>query len=66
MDETDEANAAVWSPDGKYLLVPRDSDRTLDGPKDLWIMDLDGRWMGQVTHDPSNYGTYSWAPASGS
>jgi Tol biopolymer transport system component len=66
LDETDEANAAVWSPDGQYLLVPRDSDKTLDGPKDLWIMDLEGRWIGQVTHDPSNYGTYSWAPGSGS
>jgi Tol biopolymer transport system component len=61
--ETDEANAAVWSPDGKYLLVPRDSDSTLDGPRDLWIMDLEGRWIGQVTHEPSNYSTYSWAPA---
>jgi Tol biopolymer transport system component len=60
--ETDEANAAVWSPDGKYLLVPRDSDSSLNGPRDLWIMDLDGRWIGQVTHGPSNYSTYSWAP----
>ena len=66
LDETDEANAAVWSPDGKYLLVPRDSDSTIDGPRDLWIMDLEGRWIGQVTHEPSNYATYSWAPASGS
>jgi TolB protein len=66
LDETDEANAAVWSPDGKYLLVTRDSDKTLDGPKDLWIMDLEDRWIGQVTHDPSNYGTYSWASAPGS
>ena len=66
LDETDEANAAVWSPDGQYLLVPRDSDKTVDGPTDLWIMDLEGRWIGQVTHEPSNYGTYSWAPASGS
>jgi Tol biopolymer transport system component len=63
-DETDEANAAVWSPDGKYLLVPRDSDSSLDGPRDLWIMDLEGHWIGQVTHEPSNYSTYSWAPAS--
>jgi WD40 repeat protein len=62
-DETDEANAAVWSPDGKYLLVPRDSDSSVDGPRDLWIMDLEGHWIGQVTHEPSNYGTYSWAPA---
>lgn len=64
IDEGDEANAAVWSPDGKYLLVPRDSDRSYDGPRDLWIMDLDGVWIGQVTHEPSDYGTYSWAPAS--
>ena len=66
LDETDEANAAVWSPDGKYLLVPRDSDEPDDGLRDLWIMDLEGHWVGQVTHEPSNYGTYSWAPASGS
>jgi Tol biopolymer transport system component len=65
-DETDEANAAVWSPDGKYLLVPRDSDETVDGPKDLWIMDLRGTWVTQVTHEPSIYGTYSWAPLIGS
>jgi Tol biopolymer transport system component len=65
LDETDEANAAVWSPDGKYLLVPRDSDKTIDGPRDLWILDLDGTWITQVTHEPSNYGTYSWAPAPG-
>jgi hypothetical protein len=64
--ETDEANAAVWSPDGQYLLVPRDSDESIDGPRDLWILDLEGRWIGQVTHEPSNYATYSWAPASGS
>jgi WD40 repeat protein len=65
-DETDEANAAVWSPDGEYLLVPRDSDKTIDGPRDLWIMDTEGTWINQVTHEPSNYGTYSWAPAPGS
>ena len=61
-DETDEANASVWSPDGEYLLVARDSDATLDGPIDLWIMDLDGNYVGQVTDEPSEYGTYSWAP----
>ncbi len=62
-DETDEASAAVWSPDGSHLLVSRDSDATHDGPHDLWVMDLDGTWVSQVTHDPSSYGTYSWAPA---
>jgi len=65
-EETDEANAAVWSPDGKFLLVSRDSDATHDGPHDLWIMDLEGHYLGQVTDEPSNYGTYSWAPATGS
>ena len=66
LDEMDEANAAVWSPDGKYLLVPRDSDNTVDGPRDLWILDLEGAWVIQVTHEPSNYATYLWAPTSGS
>lgn len=65
-DETDEANAPAWSPDGNFLLVARDSDASVDGPQDLWIMDLEGRWVTQVTHEPSTYGTYSWAPASGS
>jgi hypothetical protein len=37
-------------------------DSTLDGPPP-WIMDPEGRWIGQVTHEPSNYSTYSWAPA---
>ena len=32
--------------------------------RDLWIMDLEGTYVGQVTHEPSNYGIYSWAPAS--
>jgi Tol biopolymer transport system component len=64
-DETDEANAAVWSPDGRYLLAIRDSDTTVDGRYDLWILDLEGSWIGQVTHEPSSYSTYHWAPASG-
>jgi TolB protein len=63
IDETDEANAAVWSPDGMYLLARRDSDATVDGPNDLWVMDLEGTWVSQVTRKPSGYGTYSWAPA---
>jgi Tol biopolymer transport system component len=62
-DETDEANAGVFSPDGKHLLVIRDSDASVDGPQDLWIMDLEGHYLGQVTHEPSKYGTYSWAPS---
>jgi TolB protein len=61
-DESDEANAAVWSPDARHLLVQRDSDATVDGRSDLWILDLEGQWIGQVTHEPSSYGTYWWAP----
>lgn len=66
IDETDEANAAVWSQDGDFLLVRRDLDVTTDELNDLWIMGLDGTWIGQVTHQPSSYGTYTWAPAPGS
>ena len=64
-DESDEAAAGAWSPDGTYLLVQRDSDDSVDGPRDLWIMDLEGHYIGQVTHQPSSYGTYSWAPKGG-
>jgi Tol biopolymer transport system component len=59
---SDQAEVGVWSPDGKYLLVQRGAG----GINDLWIMDLEGAYIGQVTHEPSSYGTYSWAPASGS
>jgi WD40 repeat protein len=54
-----QAAAGMWSPDGKYLLVQygRPQDQW-----DLWIMDLEGQYLGQVTHEPSSYGTYSWAP----
>lgn len=61
-DGSDQAEVGVWSPDGKYLLVQRGAG----GVNDLWIMDLDGTFIGQVTHEPSSYGTYGWAPASGS
>jgi TolB protein len=63
LDEKDEANTSFWSPDGKYLVVNRDSDASLDGPKDIWIMDLEGRYLGQVTHAPSDISIYGWAPA---
>ena len=65
LDETDEANSAFWSPDGRYLVVNRDSDASLDGPRDIWLMDLEGRYVGQVTHTPSDYGIYGWAPRAG-
>ena len=61
-DGSDQAEVGVWSPDAKYLLVQRGAP----GASDLWIMDLDGTFISQVTHESSSYGTYSWAPASGS
>ena len=66
LDEADEANAAVWAPDGAYLLVPRDGESGSDEERDLWILDLKGNWITQVTDDPSTYGTYAWAAAPGS
>ena len=43
----------------------RDSDASLDGPRDIWLMDLEGRYVGQVTHTPSDYSIYGWAPRAG-
>jgi hypothetical protein len=48
----------------RYFTINTDgTNETAVYPRDLWIMDLDGHWIGQVTHGPSNYSTYSWAPA---
>ncbi len=60
-DGSDEVAGGAWSPDGKYLLVLRGPDAR----HDLWIMDLEGTFISQVTHEPSDYGVYSWAPVSG-
>jgi Tol biopolymer transport system component len=52
---------AVWSPDGTRLLftvVP-------GGPVkrgDLWIVDLDGTGLTQLTDTPAQYFGYSWQP----
>lgn len=51
----------VWSPDGKHLLVRRGDP----GREDLWIVDLHGNTVGQVTHEPSTYHGYWWAPTRG-
>jgi hypothetical protein len=61
--ESDEAANSVWSPDGTTLLVQRDEGGR-DDLRNLWIMDLEGNYLGQVTHQPSAYGSYSWAPAA--
>jgi Tol biopolymer transport system component len=54
----------AWSPDGTVLLV-RNEDVGRSDNTDLWVMDLDGNWVGQVTHQPSSYGFHSWAPGPG-
>ena len=59
-DASDDQKAPVWSPNGDDLLVWRGKA----DQRDLWIMDLEGRYLGQVTHEPSSYGTSSWAPPS--
>ena len=61
-DGSDEVAGGAWSPGGDALLVLRGPDMR----HDLWIMDLEGTFIGQVTHEPSDYGTYSWAPPTGS
>jgi Tol biopolymer transport system component len=57
---SDRAAGAVWSPTGDALLVIRRSN----AGEDMWIMDLGGNYISQVTHEPADYGSYSWAPAS--
>jgi len=61
--ESDEAANGVWSPDGTTLLVQRDEGGR-DDVRNLWIMDLEGTYLGQVTHLPSAYALYSWAPTA--
>jgi Tol biopolymer transport system component len=60
-ETSDRASWGVWSSDGKALLVQNDNTRK-GGRTDLWVMDLEGTFLGQITHDPSEYGFYSWAP----
>ena len=50
----------VWSPDGTHFLVRRGDQ----GRNDLWIMDLEGTFVWQVTHKPSAYDIYAWAGPS--
>jgi WD40 repeat protein len=57
---TDETAMPMWSPDGNHVLVRRGGAE--DG--DLWIMDLEGTYVANVTHEPSDYGLFSWATAT--
>jgi Tol biopolymer transport system component len=59
----------VWSPDGAQLLFIRGSladptrvsgqDITL---ADLWVANVDGSDLRQLTHQPAEYEQYAWAP----
>ena len=59
---SDKASWGTWSSDGEALLVQNDNTRQR-GKTDLWVMDLEGNFIGQVTHEPSEYAFYSWAPS---
>lgn len=57
-DASQAITMPTWSPDGSHLLVRRGERRS----NDLWIMDLEGTFVSQVTHRPAAYDIYSWAP----
>jgi hypothetical protein len=46
----------VWSPDGSDLLVQRGPGQS----RDLWITDLDGEALRQVTHEAGDYFGAAW------
>jgi Tol biopolymer transport system component len=52
-----EAFGPEWSPDGNAFLVRRGEQHS----NDLWVMDLEGAFIWQVTHEPSSYDVYAWA-----
>ena len=49
-DTSETVSMPVWSPDGTHLLVRRGDQHG----NDLWIMDLDGAFVWQVTHEPAS------------
>lgn len=51
-----EIGSIIWSPDGTHLVVARGPQ----GSRDVWIMDLDGNLVSQVTHDPGTYTVWDW------
>jgi Tol biopolymer transport system component len=59
---SEEASRGMWSPNGQALVVLRG----LDTQHDLWIMSLDGHFIGQVTNELADYAWFSWAPEPGS
>ena len=60
-DQSEDVFGPVWSPDASHLLVRRGEfhDNT------LWIMDLEGRLVWQVTQERSSYDIYGWANPGG-
>ncbi len=57
--ENDSVGFGSWSTDGKHLLVSRGRD---EARRDLWVIDLEGNYVGQVTHEPADYVIYAWGP----
>ena len=53
----------VWSPDSRRLLFAQGPDE-LDNV-DLWIVNVDGTGLAQVTRSPGGYGGYAWLPQDG-
>jgi Tol biopolymer transport system component len=58
-DLSEDITMPAWSPDGSHLLVRRGERQS----NDLWIIDLEGTFVWQVTHKPAAYDIYAWAPA---
>jgi Tol biopolymer transport system component len=52
----------VWSPDGQHLLVVRDSDGQYSA--ELWMVNVDGSGLTQITDTPAEYFSYGWSSAS--
>ena len=52
-----EAFGPIWAPDGTAFLVRRGAQHA----NDLWVTDLDGNFVWQVTHEPGSHDVYDWA-----
>jgi hypothetical protein len=50
-----------WSPDGSKILFVGGHGGYLSDT-DLWIVNVDGTGLFQLTHDPGQYSSYSWGP----
>lgn len=48
----------TWTADGAHFLVRRGTFHS----NDLWIMDLEGHYIWQVTHKPGSHDVYGWQP----